>query len=85
MAGDGATVTVTNTRLEVTTAAEHILALDTAASSAAGNTRLVVVSARTGNVRLVASLPAPRDAQRSAEEAGLLIDAVLAELGLASR
>ena len=85
MAGDGATVTVTNTRLEVTTAAEHILALDTAASSAAGNTRLVVVSARTGNVRLVASLPAPRDAQRSAEEAGLLIDAVLTELGLASR
>ncbi|MGK3709547.1 hypothetical protein [Arthrobacter sp. IK3] len=85
MAGDGATVTVTNTRLEVTTAAEHILALDTAASSAAGNTRLVVVSARTGNVRLVASRPAPRDAQRSAEEAGLLIDAVLAELGLASR
>lgn len=84
MARDGATVTVTNTRLDITTAAEQTLALDTAVSSPAGGTRLVVVSARTGNVRLVASLPAPRDPQRAAEEAGLLIDAVLAALGLAS-
>ncbi|MBF4992850.1 hypothetical protein ITX31_01820 [Arthrobacter gandavensis] len=85
MTRDGATVTVTNTRLDVATAAEQTLALDTAVSSPAGATRLVLVSARTGNVRLVASLPAPRDPQRAAAEAGRLIDAVLAELGLASR
>ena len=84
MTRDGTTVTVTNTRLDITTAADQTLALDTVVSAPAGATRLVVVSARSGSVRLVASLPAPRDPQRDAAEAGLLIDAVLAELGLAS-
>lgn len=84
MSRDGSTVTVTNTRLDVATAAEATLALDTVVSSPAGSTQLVVVSARTGNVRLVVSVPAPRDAQQAAGEAGLLIDAVLAELEPAS-
>ena len=84
MSRDGSTVTVTNTRLDVATAAEATLALDTVVSSPAGSTQLVVVSARNGNVRLVVSVPAPRDAQQAAGEAGLLIDAVLAELEPAS-
>ena len=84
MSRDGSTVTVTNTRLDVSTAAEETLALDTVVSSASGQTRLVVVSARTGSVRLVVSVPAPPDAQRAAGEAAALIDAVLAELDSAS-
>lgn len=84
MSRDGSTVTVTNTRLDVTTAAEETLALDTVVSAPAGSTQLVVVSARTGNVRLVVSVPAPRDARQAAGEAGLLIDAVLAGLDPAS-
>ncbi|MER2134949.1 MAG: hypothetical protein ABS910_09785 [Arthrobacter sp.] len=84
MSRDGSTVTVTNTRLDVSTAAEETLALDTVVSSPSGQTRLVVVSARTGSVRLVVSVPAPPDARQAAGEAGLLIDAVLAELDTAS-
>ena len=84
MSRDGSTVTVTNTRLDVSTTAEETLALDTVVSAPSGSTRLVVLSARTGSVRLVASVPAPRDPQQAAGEAALLIDAVLAELGLGS-
>lgn len=84
MSRDGSTVTVTNTRLDVSTAAEETLALDTVVSSPSGQTRLVVLSARTGSVRLVVSVPAPPDPQQAAGEAGLLIDAVLAELDSAS-
>jgi len=84
MSRNGTTVTVTNTRLDVSTAAEQTLALDTVVASPAGQTRLVAVSARTGSVRLVVSMPAPRDARESVREAGRLIDAVLDELGLAS-
>lgn len=80
MSRDGTTVTVTNTRLDVSSTAEETLALDTVVTSPAGSTQLVVVSARTGNVRLVASIPAPGDARLAAGEASLLIDAVLAEL-----
>ena len=83
MSRDGTAVTVTNTRLDVGTAAEETLALDTRVSGAAGRSQLVVVSARTGSVRLVVSVPAPRDPQAAAREAAMLIDAVLAELGLA--
>ncbi|MER1996480.1 MAG: hypothetical protein ABTA24_08300 [Arthrobacter sp.] len=84
MSRDGSTVTVTNTRLDISTAAEQTLALDTVVASASGQTRLVVVSARAGNIRLVVSVPAPQDPRQAAGEAGLLIDAVLAELDSAA-
>ncbi|MSR98844.1 hypothetical protein FYJ28_08410 [Arthrobacter sp. BL-252-APC-1A] len=83
MSRDGTTVTVTNTRLEISTTAEETLALDTRVSGAAGQTRLVAVSARTGSVRVVVSIPAPQDPEGAAREAAVLIDAVLTELGVA--
>lgn len=85
MSKDGQQVTITNTQLDASTAAEQTLALNTTVSGAGSQTQLVVVSARTGSVRIVVSMPAPADPRAAVQEAAAVIDAVLENLGLILR
>ncbi|MCC3283927.1 hypothetical protein [Arthrobacter caoxuetaonis] len=85
MSKDGQQVTITNTQLDASTAAEQTLALNTTVSGAGSQTQLVVVSARTGSVRIVVSMPAPADPRAAVQEAAAVIDAVLENLGLIVR
>ncbi|MFZ3451731.1 hypothetical protein [Arthrobacter sp. 7Tela_A1] len=82
MSQDGRQVTITNTQLDASTAAEQTLALNTTVSGAGSRTQLVVVSARTGSVRIVVSTPAPADPRAAVQEAAAVIDAMLENLGL---
>lgn len=85
MSKDGQQVTITNTQLDASTAAEQTLALNTTVSGAGSQTQLVVVSARTGSVRIVVSMPAPADPRAAVQEAAAVIDAVLENLDLILR